>query len=77
MAPSDVVRREVTLDLSPPAGTIAIAAAGKAWLLQGLGFATGAEFYVNDSMNLVLPDIAGTLGASHGLSRTCRLCWRP
>jgi MFS transporter, DHA2 family, multidrug resistance protein len=31
-------------------------------LLLGLGFATGMEFYIADSMNLVLPDIAGTLG---------------
>jgi len=40
--------------------TIAIADRNK--LLLGLGFATGMEFYIADSMNLVLPDIAGTLG---------------
>ena len=36
----------------------------RGWLLLGLGLATGAEFYTNDAMNLVLPDIAGTLGVS-------------
>lgn len=33
-------------------------------LLFGLGLATGMEFYTSDSMNLILPDIAGTLGLS-------------
>jgi DHA2 family multidrug resistance protein len=32
--------------------------------LLGLGLATGMEFYSNDSMNLILPDIAGTIGVS-------------
>src|SRR5580658_7019962 len=32
--------------------------------LLGLGLATGMEFYTNDSMNLILPDITGTLGLS-------------
>ncbi len=34
------------------------------WLLLGLGFATGMEFYTYDSVNLVLPDFAGSLGLS-------------
>src|SRR5580704_7522068 len=33
-------------------------------LLLGLALATGMEFYTFDSMNLVLVDIAGTLGVS-------------
>ncbi|WP_342629660.1 DHA2 family efflux MFS transporter permease subunit [Nguyenibacter vanlangensis] len=33
-------------------------------LLLGLGLATGMEFYVADSMNLVLVDLTGTLGVS-------------
>jgi DHA2 family multidrug resistance protein len=33
-------------------------------LLLGLGFASGMEFYVFDSVNLVLPDFAGALGVS-------------
>ena len=33
-------------------------------LLLGLGFATGMEFYTFDSVNLVLPDLTGTLGVS-------------
>jgi MFS transporter, DHA2 family, multidrug resistance protein len=33
-------------------------------LLLGLALATGMEFYTFESMNLVLPDISGTLGVS-------------
>src|SRR6201996_620813 len=33
-------------------------------LLLGLALATGMEFYTFESMNLVLPDITGTLGVS-------------
>ena len=33
-------------------------------LLAGLGLATGMEFYTFDSVNLVLPDLTGTLGVS-------------
>jgi MFS transporter, DHA2 family, multidrug resistance protein len=33
-------------------------------LLLGLGLATGMEFYTFDSVNLVLPDVTGTLGLS-------------
>jgi DHA2 family multidrug resistance protein len=38
--------------------------ASKNWLLLGLGLATGMEFYTFDAMNLVLVDLAGTLGVS-------------
>lgn len=34
------------------------------WLLAGLGFATGMEFYTFDSVNLVLADLTGSLGVS-------------
>src|ERR1700742_3233574 len=34
------------------------------YLLAGLTLATGMEFYTFESMNLVLPDIAGSLGVS-------------
>src|SRR5580693_2295912 len=34
------------------------------WLLMGLALATGMEFYTFDSVNLVLPDMTGTLGLS-------------
>ena len=34
------------------------------WLLLGLGLATGMEFYTFDAMNLVLVDLAGTMGVS-------------
>ena len=33
------------------------------WLLLGLGFATGMEFYTFDSVNLVLPDFE--IGRAH------------
>ena len=55
LAPSTVpVNTAVTL-VSP---------ADTRWLLLGLGLATGMEFYTFDSVNLVLPDMAGTLGLS-------------
>jgi DHA2 family multidrug resistance protein len=34
------------------------------WLLVGLGLATAMQFYTFDSVNLVLPDMAGAFGAS-------------
>ena len=33
-------------------------------LLMGIGLSTGMEFYTFDSVNLVLPDVTGTLGLS-------------
>lgn len=47
-----------------PAASTVLAPADRRWLLLGLGLATGMEFYTNDSMNLILPDITGTLGLS-------------
>jgi DHA2 family multidrug resistance protein len=47
-----------------PAASTALAPGNLRWLLLGLGLATGMEFYTNDSMNLVLPDITGTHGVS-------------
>jgi MFS transporter, DHA2 family, multidrug resistance protein len=46
-----------------PAVTL-VSPAHTRWLLLGLGLATGMEFYTFDSVNLVLPDMAGTLGLS-------------
>ncbi len=47
-----------------PGPVVASVPGGTGLLLLGLGLATGMEFYTNDSMNLVLPDIVGTLGVS-------------
>ena len=46
----------------PPAALVSPSDAR--WLLLGLALATGMEFYTADSINLVLPDMAGTLGLS-------------
>lgn len=50
--------------VAPPAQAGAVPAADVTMLLAGLGLATGMEFYTFDSMNLVLTDLAGTLGIS-------------
>ena len=47
---------------SPPGASLS--SSDTNWLLLGLGLATGMEFYVFDAMNLILPDLAGTLGVS-------------
>jgi DHA2 family multidrug resistance protein len=47
-----------------PEVLIALSPAHVRCLLLGLGFATGMEFYTFDSVNLVLPDLTGTLGVS-------------
>ena len=57
LAASDPGMVQVTLP--PPLDQRAVR-----WLLLGLGFATGMEFYTFDSVNLVLPDFAGSLGLS-------------
>ena len=49
---------------APPSAPELLTPSARGWLLLGLGLATGAEFYTNDAMNLVLPDITGTLGVS-------------
>jgi len=55
--------------LSPVAGDkaapgVVLSPGAKNWLLLGLGLATGMEFYTFDAMNLVIVDLAGTLGVS-------------
>ncbi len=55
------------LALSPvPGRAVAtiVSPADTRWLLLGLALATGMEFYTFDSVNLVLPDMTGTLGLS-------------
>jgi DHA2 family multidrug resistance protein len=42
----------------------AAAAHSSPYMLLGLGLATWTEFYTFDGVNLVLPDMAGTLGLS-------------
>lgn len=54
----------LSLHIPSVPGPTVVPQAAKTWLLLGLGLATGAEFYTNDAMNLVLPDITGTLGVS-------------
>jgi MFS transporter, DHA2 family, multidrug resistance protein len=56
---------ELALSTAPahPTATL-VSPAHTRWLLLGLGLATGMEFYTFDSVNLVLPDMAGTLGLS-------------
>jgi DHA2 family multidrug resistance protein len=57
---------ELALTTAPPAHAAAtlVSAADTRWLLLGLALATGMEFYTFDSVNLVLPDMTGTLGLS-------------
>ena len=55
------------LALSPVPGKAAVtlvSPAHSSGLLLGLALATGMEFYTFDSVNLVLPDMTGTLGLS-------------
>lgn len=47
-----------------PAANPSLSPAHTRLLLIGLGLATGMEFYTFDSVNLVLPDLTGTLGVS-------------
>ena len=56
---------ELALSAVPvhPAATL-VSPAHSRRLLLGLGLATGMEFYTFDSVNLVLSDMAGTLGLS-------------
>lgn len=49
---------------APPSATGTLTPAHTRLLLLGLGLATGMEFYTFDSVNLVLPDLTGTLGVS-------------
>ena len=49
---------------SPPKSTVGLPGDRSEYLLLGLALATGMEFYTLESMNLVLPDITGSLGVS-------------
>src|SRR5580692_5865976 len=53
-------RSSVRSRLAPPT----LSPAQVRCLLLGLGFATGMEFYTFDSVNLVPPDLTGTIGVS-------------
>ena len=57
---------ELALTTAPPghAAATLVSPADTRWLLLGLALATGMEFYTFDSVNLVLPDMTGTLGLS-------------
>ena len=44
--------------------TVPASAGPNRYMLLGLGLATWMEFYTYDGVNLVLPDMAGTLGIS-------------
>ncbi|WP_240324725.1 DHA2 family efflux MFS transporter permease subunit [Trinickia diaoshuihuensis] len=59
-----VLNRPIAASSSAEPGATAPAASANSSLLLGLGLATGMEFYTFDSMNLVLPDLTGTLGVS-------------
>jgi len=58
----------MSIDSASPAPAIpqfpAVSPTQAGLILAGLSMATGMEFYTFDSMNLVLPDITGALGAS-------------
>jgi MFS transporter, DHA2 family, multidrug resistance protein len=56
---------EATLGrLAGNAATVPATASPSKYILLGLGLATWMEFYTYDGVNLVLPDMAGTLGVS-------------
>jgi MFS transporter, DHA2 family, multidrug resistance protein len=61
-----VNRMELATPSAVPAHAAAtlVSAGQTRGLLIGLGLATGMEFYTFDSVNLVLPDVTGTLGLS-------------
>jgi DHA2 family multidrug resistance protein len=61
---SEMIQPIANTAMPQPVASTTLAPADLRWLLLGLGLATGMEFYTNDSMNLILPDIAGTLGVS-------------
>ena len=49
---------------SPPKPVASLSPEQRKYLLLGLALATGIEFYTFESVNLVLPDITGSLGVS-------------
>jgi MFS transporter, DHA2 family, multidrug resistance protein len=61
MPSSALPNLEAAVAVNPPPVR---AAAPSSYMLLGLGLATWMEFYTYDGVNLVLPDMAGTLGLS-------------
>jgi MFS transporter, DHA2 family, multidrug resistance protein len=49
---------------SPASSPIDLSPKQSKYLLLGLALATAMEFYTFESINLVLPDITGSLGVS-------------
>src|ERR1700678_4684310 len=49
---------------SPASSPTELSPSQSKYLLLGLALATAMEFYTSESMNLVLPDITGSLGVS-------------
>src|ERR1700691_3823598 len=49
---------------SPPKPVASLSPEQRKYLLLGLALATGMEFYTFESINLVLPDMTGSLGVS-------------
>jgi MFS transporter, DHA2 family, multidrug resistance protein len=58
------VSDSATSRISLAGGRASIAARDLDWLLVGLGLATMMQFYTFDSVNLILPDMAGAFGVS-------------
>jgi DHA2 family multidrug resistance protein len=59
------MQEHITHTLPPPASSPTELSPNQSkYLLLGLALATAMEFYTFESMNLVLPDITGSLGVS-------------
>ena len=54
----------ISAQASSPGSAAGLSGDRSKYLLLGLAFATAMEFYTFESMNLVLPDITGSLGVS-------------
>jgi MFS transporter, DHA2 family, multidrug resistance protein len=59
------MQEQMTYSQPPPASSpIDLSPSQSKYLLIGLALATGMEFYTFDSINLILPDMTGSLGVS-------------
>ena len=59
------MQKHITQTLPPPANSPTVLSPNQnKYLLLGLALATAMEFYTFEGMNLVLPDITGSLGVS-------------
>jgi DHA2 family multidrug resistance protein len=59
------MQEHITHTLPPPANSPTVLSPNQSkYLLLGLALATAMEFYTFEGMNLVLPDITGSLGVS-------------